>query len=362
MRAIIKAENGPGLTLVEVPKPSLGSDDVLIKVSAASICGSDLPIYDWDDPWVKKTVKNGQIVGHEFCGVVVEVGIAVKKFHVGDFVTAEGHIHCGKCTYCLAGEAHICPYQKLVGFDYPGAFSEFIVIPSSNVVLVGDMPLILASILDPFGNAVHAAMKANLVGKTILVTGCGPLGLFVLSLAKYSGARSIFATDISEYRLDIAKKIGADVVLKANNQDNSFLKNKTRELSGVDVWFEMSGAPAAILQGFDCLRPGGLAIMMGLPKLPVKFDFANMLIAKNVTVHGLVGRIMFETWMQSLNFLKTDKIDEYISKIITHRLHFEQYKTAFDLMREGKCGKIVMFWDQSLLNQSYEELPGDLFG
>ena len=360
MKAVIKPNRAPGLELTQVPIPTIGVRDVLIKVKAASICGSDIPIYNWDDPWVRDTIQPGQIIGHEFCGVVVECGKEVHEVAVGDFVTAEGHLNCGTCPHCRRGEAHICPNLKLLGFERPGAFAEYVAVPSSNVVRLNNLPLIVAAILDAFGNAVHAAMKVPLTNTMILVTGCGPLGLMVIALAKLSGASRTFATDISQYRLDLARKMGADIVLNPTNDDvEALIMEETVTDSGVDVLLEMSGSPEAMKQGFQVLRPGGQAVLMGLPKQPILFDFANDIVAKGITVHGVVGRIMYKTWNQVQKLLDPARSSRTVNllPIITHRFMVEEFEKAMDLMLSGKCGKVVLFMDEESMQQSYDEVP-----
>ena len=362
MKAVIKPNRAPGLKLIQVPIPTIGIRDVLIRVKAASICGSDIPIYNWDDPWVRDTIQPGQIIGHEFCGVVVECGKEVHKIAVGDFVTAEGHLNCGTCSHCRRGEAHICPNLKLLGFERPGAFAEYVAVPVSNVISLNNLPLIVAAILDAFGNAVHAAMEVPLTNSTILVTGCGPLGLMVIALAKLSGGRRIFATDISQYRLDLAAKMGADIVLNPTTSDDveALIMEETVADSGVDVLLEMSGSPEVLKKGFEVLRPGGQAVLMGLSKQPILFDFANHIVAKGITIHGTVGRIMYKTWNQVQRFLDPayNSRNVNLAPIITHRFMINEFERAFNLMISGECGKIILFIDKESMQQSYDEVPG----
>ena len=360
MKAVVKPNRAPGLELARVPISTIGVQDVLVKVRAASICGSDIPIYQWDDPWVRNTIQPGLIVGHEFCGVVVERGEQVHEIAVGDFVTAEGHLNCGTCMHCRNGEAHICPNLRLLGFERPGAFAEYVAVPASNIIRLDNLPLIVAATLDAFGNAVHAAMKVPLTNTTILVTGCGPLGLMVITLAKFSGASRIFATDMSQYRLDLAIKMGADIGLNPTDDDvEALIMEETIANSGVDVLLEMSGSPEALKQGFEVLRPGGQAVLMGLSKQPILFDFANDIVAKGITVHGLVGRIMYKTWNQVQRLLDPAHSSRTVNllPIITHRFMIEEFEKAMDLMLSGKCGKAVLFMDEESMQQSYDEVP-----
>lgn len=361
MKAVAKPDRGPGLKLVQAPIPEIGAHDVLIKVKAASICGSDIPIYKWDDPWVRDTVKPGLIIGHEFCGVVAGCGEQVSELRMGDFVTAEGHLNCGICNHCRSGEAHICPNLKLLGFERHGAFAEYVVVPAPNVIRLSNLPLIVAALLDAFGNAVHAVGKISLANAAVLVTGCGPIGLMVVALCRVYGARRILATDISRYRLDLAGRLGADVVLNPVEDDvESLVKEETSADSGVDVLLEMSGSPEAINQGFRVLRPGGQAVLMGLPKEPVLFDFANDVIAKGITTHGIVGRIMYKTWIEGQKLLssKSNFGVGNLLPIITHRFMIDDFEKAMELVCAKECGKAILFMDEAAMQLSYEQIPG----
>lgn len=345
MKAIIKPDKSTGLRLVNVPIPEISPQDVLIKIKAASICGSDLPIFSWDDPWITSTVKPGQIIGHEFCGEVCRVGNNVTSIEIGALVTAEGHIFCGACFHCRTGAAHICPNQKTLGFDFPGAFAEYIKVPAKNVIILDDIPISIAAIQDPFGNAVHAISKANLLNKTILITGCGPIGLMCISLAKLSGSSRILVSDPSEYRLDIARKLGADYCFnpsKSNIKDE--ILSVAQESDGVDVFFEMSGNTEAIVNGFQAIRPGGKAVLLGLQKEPVFFDFANHLISKGISVDGVIGREVFKTWYETRKLLRNYSHQLYkdLETIVTHCFILEDFQKGFDLMHRGLCGKVLL--------------------
>ena len=361
MRALIKPRSDVGFELADVPIPSIGPRDVLIKVLAASICGSDIPVYNWDDPWVRDTIHPGQIIGHEFCGEVVDVGEEVHEFAAVDFVTAEGHLSCGTCSHCRRGEAHVCPSLKLLGFERPGAFAEYVSVPASNVIRLERIPLILASILDPFGNAVHAAMKVPLGNTTVLITGCGPIGLMMIVLCKFLGVRRIFATEVSEYRRELAKQLGADYVMDPRAGDSwENVRRETAYDSGVDVFFEMSGSPIALKDGFSVLRAGGQAILMGLAKEPILFDFANDIVAKGISVHGIVGRLMYTTWDHTQKLLNSQHNPRPLNllPIITHRFMIDEYETAMELINAGRCGKVILFPDAKVLQKSYDEILG----
>lgn len=347
MFAIVKTRTS-GLGLIEIQIPAIGIDDVLIKVQATAICGSDMPIFTWDDPWVCRTVKEGQIIGHEFCGIVVQVGKNVRNINEGDFVTAEGHIFCGNCYHCRTGAAHICPHLSLVGFNFPGAFAQYVRIPSRNIVKLGNLPLEVAAIQDPFGNAVHAISKVNVASASVLVTGCGPVGLMVISLVSTLGAKNIFASDISEYRVELAKNIGAKVAFNpsvTNGLDH--IISGTKETEGVDLWFEMSGSVDAIRLGFQATRPGGEIVLLGLPKNPMMIDLSGDIIEKGMTIHSVIGREIFRTWDQSRQFLadRNSKIYKDLNRIITHSLPFTSFIDGFNLMLSGNCGKVILRWD-----------------
>ena len=340
MKAIVKIENAPGLNIVDLPKPSLLDNEILIKVRAVSICGSDISIYLWDDPWTRNTIKPRQIIGHEFSGIVEEVGKEVSDFSVGQKVTAEGHLYCGNCFYCTTGQAHICENQHLVGFDSPGAFAEYIAVPSHAVVGLDEtISFELGAMLDPLGNALHAVSKANLLGSHVLVTGCGPIGLMTIMLANLAGARTIVATDISKYRLDLAKRIGADKAIFPHEIRDRILSDSSL---GFDVWFEMSGSPDAIGLGLRSLRGGGHAILLGLPKSSVSVNVADLIVAKNITINGVVGREIKRTWWSVKRLLKNKDFRDLLGSLITHRFSYDAYEAAFELAVSRQCGKIIL--------------------
>lgn len=352
MKAVIKPAKEPGVKLAEVPIPTIGATDVLIKIKAASICGSDLPIFTWDDPWTQNTIKPGEIIGHEFCGEIADIGGSVTNVAVGDFVVVEGHLNCGSCTQCRCGEAHVCPNIKLVGFERPGAFAEFIAVPASNVLPAGHLPLSYATLLDPLGCAMHAVSKAPLANNTVLITGCGPIGLMTIALAKMSGARKVFATEINQYRRDLALKMGADLVLNPHQDDvSAAIKKETLIDSGIDVYFEMSGDALALQQGFQTIRSGGQAVLLGLANEPVLFDFANDLIAKGITVHGVIGRTMYKTWIQAQKLLDSQLTVKPIDlkPIITHHFFIDEFEQAMKVAIDRDCGKVIIYPDKNLM-------------
>jgi threonine 3-dehydrogenase len=354
MKAVIKACYGPGVQISQVPIPTVGAADVLIKVKAAGICGSDIPVYDWDEPWTRATVKKGQIIGHEFCGEVVEKGDRADNIAVGNFVVVEGHLNCGICSQCRSGEAHVCPNAKLLGFDHPGAFAEYVCVPDRNVIPISKLPLDLAAILDPLGCAVHAISSVLLVSNTVLVTGCGPIGLLSIMLAKMAGAHRIIATEVSPYRLNLAKKVGADLTINPTNQDvEKTIKGTTKE-SGVDVFFEMSGSAEALKQGFRVLRGGGQAVLLGLPKKPVSFDFGTEIITKGVTVHGIIGRTFYKNWIQIQKLIDTkiNKKATNFRSIVTHHFLIDEFDKAMGLIHSKNCGKVILYMDKETMIQN----------
>ena len=358
MKAIVKPNDGPGLDIVDAPIPDIEENEVLIKVFSASICGSDIPIYTWDDPWTRKTVKPGQIIGHEFCGTVVEVGKNVQNLRPNQRVTAEGHLYCGHCFYCMTGQAHICENQRLIGFDYPGAFAEYIAVPAQNVRLLDkSSPWGIGSLLDPLGNALHAISKVSLLGSRVLITGSGPIGLMTIALSRLAGAELIVTTDVSEYRLKMARQIGADEALSPK-EAKIWLEDQPMAFpgGGFDVWFEMSGHPDAVTEGVDLLRPGGWAIFLGLPKRKVSIDIANMIVAKNVTIAGVVGRQINKTWVQAAQLLKNEKFVETMVSIVTHYFTFAEYEKAFRLAQSRQCGKVMLLPDDEMIQKLFSSL------
>jgi threonine 3-dehydrogenase len=340
MRAVLKAKAAPGAEMasVDVPRPSPG--EVLVKVKATSICGTDLHIYNWD-PWAASRVHPPMVFGHEFAGEVVELGQGVTSVKLGDYVSAETHIVCNVCYQCRTGQAHICKDVSIIGVDRPGCFAEYITIPEGNAWLnPGDMPLDVASIQEPFGNAVHTALSTGLVGKTVLVTGCGPIGLMAIGIAKAAGAAAVFATDVVPYRLTLASLMGAARALNPVEADvTTEIMTSTNGL-GIDVLLEMSGNPSAIHEGFAVLRTGGYAALLGLPSRPVEMDLSNEIIFKGATVYGVTGRRIWQTWYQTRALLSSGMVD--VAPIITHHLPLEEFEHGLTLMSTGQCGKVVL--------------------
>jgi threonine 3-dehydrogenase len=340
LKAVVKSSPGPGVTRAEVPEPTPQEDEVLVRVEATSICGSDLAIYEWRD-WVAGRMKTPLIVGHEFCGTVEAVGSRVETVNPGDFIAAETHIVDGTCYQCLIGERHVCQNVEIIGFDRHGCWAELAAIPAANAwVTDRSMSLEVASIQEPFGNAVHSATRHKLRDQVVLVTGCGPIGLFCVGIARAEGAARVIATDINEYRLDLARKMGADATVDSRHQD------VLREVVAVagrpaDVALEMSGSDVAIHQALDALRPGGSISLLGLPVAPVTIDLNAQVIQKGVTVHGIFGRRIWDTWEVTRRLLGEGLVD--VRPMITHRIALDDVEEAMQLLQSGESGKIVMF-------------------
>ncbi len=341
MKAVVKTSPGPGAELKEVDIPVTGPDRVLVRVLTTSICGTDFHIYEWNQ-WAQQRIKNlPQIMGHELCGKVVEVGSDVKHIKVGDIISAETHIACGHCFQCLTGNKHICQNVKIFGVDIDGVFAEYAVVPSANAwVVKEDIPTELISVMEPLGNAIHTVLSGKIAGCTVLVIGCGPVGLMSIAVARTCGATMIIATEINKFRLELAKKVGADIVLDPARVDMVATVLRETQGLGVDVVLEMSGNPEAINQGFKVLRPGGRYSILGIPSKPVQLDLANDIVFKYATVNGINGRLMFKTWFQTTRFLASHRLN--IEPIITHRLSLEEFEKGMELMRSGNCGKILL--------------------
>lgn len=341
MKALRKMQAARGLSLEPAAPPTIGPTDVLVRVRAASICGTDLHIYGWDR-WSQGRIKPPVTLGHEFCGVAERVGNEVEAVKSGDFVSAEMHVSCGHCHQCRVGEAHICPNVKIIGIDQDGAFAELVRIPASNIVKLDPaIPERYAAILDPLGNAVHTVLAGPIAGQTALVTGCGPIGLMSIAVAKACGSSAVFATETNAHRRQMAREMGADVVLNPAAEDAvARIKNETSG-TGVDVLLEMSGNPAAIQQGFQALRAGGRASLLGIPTENVPLDLVNDVIFKGATVQGIYGRRMYETWEQMTALLKAGRLN--LEPLFGERLKLEQFEDAFAKLQGGLAGKILLY-------------------
>jgi threonine 3-dehydrogenase len=340
MKALVKREAKPGLWLEEVPVPKIGINDVLIKVDRAGICGTDLHIYNWDE-WARKTIPVPLIIGHEFVGEIVEVGSNVADFHPGEVVSAEGHVVCGRCRNCLAGRRHLCKDTQGIGVNRPGAFAEYISVPVTNVWHhKNGIDRDIASIFDPFGNAVHTALSFNALGEDVLITGAGPIGCMAAAVVKHAGARFVVITDVNEYRLNLAKKLGADLAVNVKNGTLREIQNQLGMKEGFDIGLEMSGNPSGFQDMLANMCHGGKIAMLGIPSAPIAIDW-NTVVFNGLTIKGIYGREMYETWYKMTVMLESG-LD--IKPIITHRFHFTDFEKGFQVMKTGQSGKVVLFW------------------
>jgi threonine 3-dehydrogenase len=342
MWAVRKLRAEPGLDLVEVPVPSIADDEVLVRVEAASICGTDLHIHKWDN-WAQRRIKPPLTLGHEFAGTVVETGSFVRETKVGDYVSAESHVTCGVCVHCRTGRAHMCEFTEILGVERDGAFAEYVAIPES-VVWQNDrakLPPEIATLQEPFGNAVFALAHADLAGKSVAISGCGPVGLFAVGIARASGAARILASDTRPFRLDLARRMGADVAIditQAGDAPAAF--SAENEGEHPDVVFEMSGAVEAIADSFRIARNGGRVILFGIPAHPVEIDVAEALIFKNLDVSAVSGRQVWDTWYRTRNLLEHGIVD--LRPLITAEVGLDGFADAFDLLASGDACKIII--------------------
>ncbi|MBA1334892.1 MAG: L-threonine 3-dehydrogenase [Firmicutes bacterium] len=341
MKAVVKQTSAPGAELVMVDIPSPGPGEVLVNVHSASICGTDHHIYIWNE-WAQGRIKPPKIMGHEFYGEVVELGDGTESIKVGDLVSAETHVVCGRCPLCLTGKGHVCKNTTILGVDINGAFAEYVVIPEANAWINGkNIPPELASIQEPLGNAVHTVLSGDIAGRTVAVTGCGPIGLMAIAVAKAVGAAAVYATEINGYRAELAMKMGAERVFNPAREDAVKGILEATGGYGVDVVAEMSGNPKAISQAFDMVKQGGRISLLGLPAKPVELDISEKLIFKGVTVKGITGRLMYDTWFQVKGLLESGRMD--LQPVITHRLPLEDFKKGMELMDSGDCGKVILY-------------------
>jgi threonine 3-dehydrogenase len=341
MKALRKTRAAKGLEIQEVRVPLIGALEVLVRVSATSICGTDLHIYGWDR-WSQGRIKPPVTLGHEFCGIVERVGEDVTAVKPGDVVSAEMHVNCGHCHQCRLGEAHICQNLKIIGIDMDGAFAEFVKIPATNIwKLDAAIPEHYAAILDPLGNAVHTVLAGAIAGQTVLVTGCGPIGLMSIAVAKACGSSTVFATETNEHRRAMAKEMGADFVLNPAAEDPVVKILEGTGGTGVDVLLEMSGQPAAIQQGFKSLRAGGRASLLGIPTENVPLDLVEDVIFKGATVQGIYGRRMYGTWVQMTALLKAGRVN--LEPLFGERMLLDNFEAAFAKLQRGLAGKILMY-------------------
>ncbi len=340
MKALVKSRAERGLWLEDIPEPTIGINDVLIRVRKAGICGTDVHIYEWDE-WAQRTIKVPMAIGHEFVGVIVAVGSNVNDFHAGDIVSGEGHVVCGRCRNCLAGRRHLCAATQGVGVDRPGAFAELISLPMTNIWRHHPgINLEVAAIFDPFGNAVHTALSFPVLGEDVLIAGAGPIGLMAIPVVKHAGARHVVITDLNPFRIDLARKMGATLAV---NPKDTPLKDVQRQLKmneGFDVGLEMSGSPQALSDMFGNMSHGGKVAVLGIPAKNAPMDW-RQIIFNMLTIKGVYGREMYETWYK-MSVLLDSGVD--ISPVITHRFRYDEFERGFDAMISGQTGKVILDW------------------
>ena len=340
MKALIKKHAKGGLWLEEVPEPELGINDVLIQVDRTGICGTDVHIYQWDE-WAQKTIPVPMVVGHEFVGEIVGVGSNVSDFHAGEVVSGEGHVVCGRCRNCLAGRRHLCADTKGVGVNRPGAFAEYLVLPMTNVWHHDDsIDRDVASIFDPFGNAVHTTLSFPILGEDVLITGAGPIGIMAAAVAAHAGARYVVVTDVNPYRLELARQLGATLAIDVREQKIADAQVRLGMTEGFDVGLEMSGSPAAFREMLANMCHGGKIAMLGIPGLDMSIDW-NTVVFNMLTIKGIYGREMYETWYKMTSMLQSG-LD--IKPIITHSFHYSEFEKAFEIMMSGESGKVILHW------------------
>lgn len=343
MRALVKSRSESGLWLQDVPEPAMGNNDVLIQVLKTGICGTDLHIYHWD-AWASKTIPVPMVVGHEFVGRVVAVGSNVTDFHAGEIVSGEGHVVCGSCRNCLAGRRHLCAHTLGVGVNRPGAFAEYVSLPMSNVWHhAPNIDLEVASIFDPFGNAVHTALSFDVLGEDVLITGAGPIGIMAAAVVRHAGARFVVVTDLNPYRLALASKMGATLAIDPRETSLEQVQQQLGMKEGFDVGLEMSGSPAAFRQLLGVMCHGGKIAMLGIPPEEIAIDW-NTVVFNMLTIKGIYGREMYETWYKMTVMLQSG-LD--IKPVITHRFHYTEFEKGFEVMTSGNAGKVVLDWSEA---------------
>ncbi|MCS7047406.1 MAG: L-threonine 3-dehydrogenase [Gemmataceae bacterium] len=340
MQALVKKRAEPGLWLDQVPMPTIGINDVLIQVLRTGICGTDLHIWKWD-AWAEKTVPVPMVVGHEFVGRIVDVGSNVTDFHVGEIVSGEGHVVCGRCRNCLAGRRHLCKDTQGIGVNRPGAFAEYLALPMTNVwVHDPAIPRDVQAIFDPFGNAVHTALSFPVLGEDVLITGAGPIGCMAAAVVKHAGARHVVVTDLNPYRLELARRLGATLAVDPREVSLKQVQRQLGMKEGFDVGLEMSGNPAAFRDLLANMCHGGKIAILGIPEKEFAIDW-NTVIFNMLTLKGIYGREMYETWYHMTVLLQSGL---NIEPVITHRYDFRDFEKGFEAMRSGECGKVVLTW------------------
>lgn len=341
MKSLVKAKREPGIWMEDVPVPEYGVNDVLIKIEKTAICGTDIHIYSWDE-WAQATIPVPMTVGHEFYGVIAEVGSEVKGLKVGQRVSGEGHITCGMCRNCRAGKRHLCRNTLGVGVNRPGCFAEYLSLPASNVLVLPDnITSDQASILDPFGNATHCALAFDMVGEDVLITGAGPIGIMAVAIARHIGARHVVITDVNDHRLELARKMGATRAVNVKYQNIKDVMDELGMTEGFDVGLEMSGNPMALNDMVRAMNHGGHVAILGIPPQETPIDW-NQVIFKGLVMKGIYGREMFETWYKMIAMLQSGL---NIEPVITHHFPVDQFQDAFQIMASGQSGKVILHWN-----------------
>ena len=339
MKALVKSKSTRGLWLEDVPNPSIGINDVLIRVDRTGICGTDLHIFKWDD-WAQRTIPVPMIVGHEFVGEIVEVGLNVKDFFAGQTVSGEGHVVCGHCRNCLAGRRHLCADTKGIGVNRPGAFAEYLALPMTNVWVHNGIDPDVAAIFDPFGNAVHTALSFEVLGEDVLITGAGPIGIMAAAIVRHAGARFVVITDLNEHRLELARKMNVTLAVNPRKQNLKDVQKQLGMKEGFDVGLEMSGNASAFRDLIDNMCHGGKIALLGIPSEAIAIDW-NKVVFNMLTIKGIYGREMYETWYKMTVMLQSG-LD--IKPVITHRLHYTDFEKGFAAMESGESGKVILNW------------------
>ena len=341
MKALAKQKAEPGIWMIDAPEPELGPNDVLIKLSMSAICGTDMHIYHWDE-WAARTIPVPMVVGHEFVGRIAAIGSHVAGLEIGQRVSGEGHITCGHCRNCRAGTRHLCRNTVGVGVNRPGSFAEYLVIPAVNAFPIPDaIDDRHAAIFDPLGNAVHTALAFDLVGEDVLITGAGPIGIMAAAIARHVGARHIVVTDVNDFRLDLAKRMGADTIVNVSRENLAEVPSRIGMVEGFDVGLEMSGHPQAMAQMLEAMNHGGRIAQLGIPAKPVPVDYSK-LVFKGLTLKGIYGRQMFETWYKMTAMLESGL---NVDPIITHEFSIDDFQQGFDTMDSGQSGKVLLNWN-----------------
>ena len=340
MKALVKKLPERGIWLENVPEPNVGTNDVCVRITHTAICGTDLHIYDWNE-WAQRTLDLPLVTGHEFCGIVEEIGPGVTHYKPGDRVSGEGHITCGYCRNCRAGKRHLCQKTIGIGIQRAGCFAEYLVLPETNVWPIHkDIPSEIAAFFDPFGNAAHTALSYEMVGEDVLITGAGPIGIMAVAICSFVGARNIVITDMNDFRLELARKMGATKTINVKNERIGNVYSELNMTSGFDVGLEMSGSPDAFRDMLENMYHGGRIALLGLLPKSTQINWDDI-IFKGLHVKGIYGREMFETWYKMTQMLRSG-LD--ISGVLTHRFPIDDYKNGFEIMESGNCGKVVLEW------------------